>query len=132
MSTLPKPQYTIWQALAAAIALAQRAIEEVRALARQPGPPGPPGRIEDVKEVVEDGGRILVRTYICGEQTLEFRHVLATMIYRDIYREGVTYERGDVVTWAGAMWHCNEETTEKPGDGSKAWTLAVKKGRDKG
>ena len=44
--------------------------------------------------------------------------------------DGKTYERGDGVTWAGSEWHCNEPTTTKPGDGSKAWTLKVKRGRD--
>ena len=35
-----------------------------------------------------------------------------------------------LVTWAGSAWHCNETTTTKPGDGAKAWTLMVKRGRD--
>ena len=51
-------------------------------------------------------------------------------IYRGVWVEGQTYERGDGVTWAGSMWHCNEPTTTKPGDGTKAWTLTVKRGRD--
>jgi len=34
------------------------------------------------------------------------------------------------VTWAGAVWHCNEPTTDRPGNGSPAWRLAVKAGRD--
>jgi hypothetical protein len=38
--------------------------------------------------------------------------------------------RGDVVTFGGSMWHCNAATEEKPGDGSAAWTLAAKRGRD--
>jgi hypothetical protein len=28
------------------------------------------------------------------------------------------------------MWHANKTTTEKPGEGSKDWTLCVKKGSD--
>jgi len=51
-------------------------------------------------------------------------------IYRGVYQDGKTYERGDGVTWAGSAWHCNEPTTTKPGDGSRAWTLRVKRGRD--
>jgi hypothetical protein len=34
------------------------------------------------------------------------------------------------VTWAGSEWHCHTTTTTKPGEGSKAWTLKVKRGRD--
>lgn len=52
-------------------------------------------------------------------------------IYRDVFKAGKEYEPGDTVTWAGSLWHCNEKTTDKPGEpGTKGWTLAVKKGRD--
>lgn len=52
-------------------------------------------------------------------------------IYRDVFKAGTEYQTGDTVTWGGSMWHCNEPTTDKPGEtGSKGWTLAVKKGRD--
>jgi len=52
------------------------------------------------------------------------------LIYRGVFNPG-SYEPGDVVTWAGSAWHCEEATSEKPGEiGSKAWTLAIKRGRD--
>lgn len=52
-------------------------------------------------------------------------------IYRDVFKAGTEYQPGDTVTWGGSMWHCNESTSDKPGEaGSKGWTLAVKKGRD--
>ncbi|MNL68407.1 hypothetical protein D3C87_1931240 [compost metagenome] len=39
-----------------------------------------------------------------------------------------------MVTFGGSLWHFNgaEDGGEasKPGDGSKAWTLAAKRGRD--
>jgi integrin beta 3 len=105
-----------------------------------PGLPGEPGR--DGKDGVDgfaldrldaealDGGRTLVVTLHHGEsvQRLELR--LATMIYRGVFRDGETYQLGDTVTWAGSLWHCNAPTGAKPGDGSKDWTLTVKKGRD--
>jgi hypothetical protein len=50
--------------------------------------------------------------------------------YCGVFVEGHAYDRGQLVTWAGAGWHCNEPTTTKPGEGSKAWTLMVKKGKD--
>lgn len=55
---------------------------------------------------------------------------LPAMIYRGIFSEGQEYARGDTVTWAGSLWHCNEPTQEKPIDGSKFWQLAAKRGRD--
>ena len=51
-------------------------------------------------------------------------------LYRGVFVEGKAYEHGDCVTWGGSMWHANEATTSKPGDGSKAWTLTVKRGQD--
>lgn len=50
-------------------------------------------------------------------------------IQRGVYVEGKEYEPGDVSTYGGAQWHCNEPTKTKPGE-SKAWTLIVKRGRD--
>jgi hypothetical protein len=66
-----------------------------------PGPPGPPGR---------DG--------------------VPGLEYRGVFVDGASYAAGDLVTWAGSAWHCNDATTTKPGDGAKAWTLMVKRGRD--
>jgi hypothetical protein len=54
----------------------------------------------------------------------------AVDLYRGVWAEGRTYEPGDSVTWAGSEWHCLATTTTKPGEGSKAWTLKVKRGRD--
>lgn len=69
-----------------------------------PGDPGPPGK---------DGAD--------GK---------AGLTYQGVFVDGKSYELGDVTTWAGSTWHCNEATESKPGDGSKAWTLMVKRGRD--
>ena len=55
---------------------------------------------------------------------------LPAMLYRGVFREGDGYEQGDTVTWGGSLWFCNERTKEKPLDGSKAWQLAAKRGRD--
>lgn len=51
-----------------------------------------------------------------------------TAIYRGVFKDGEQYERGDMATWAGSLWHCDEPTKDKPG--TDAWTLAAKKGRD--
>lgn len=58
----------------------------------------------------------------------EFR--LPALIYRGIYQDGTDYSRGDTVTWAGSVWHCQSEITKaKPGEGSADWRLMVKQGR---
>lgn len=53
------------------------------------------------------------------------------MIYQGIFKSGQEYLPGDTVTWGGSLWHCDEQTQDKPGEtGSKGWTLAAKRGRD--
>lgn len=52
------------------------------------------------------------------------------LIYREIFRDGTEYEKGDVVTFGGCAWHCNTDKTKaKPGNGSADWKLMVKEGR---
>lgn len=50
-------------------------------------------------------------------------------IYREVYRSGQTYKRGEIATWDGSMWLAQVETMAKPGEGAD-WTLVVKRGRD--
>lgn len=60
--------------------------------------------------------------------TKQFR--IPVMIYRQIYRDGGEYERGDTVTWNGNLWICEVDATKaKPGT-SEDWRLAVRSGRD--
>lgn len=57
---------------------------------------------------------------------------LPTMIYRGVFCEEFTYEKGDCVTSGGSMWVCKSDQTQcKPGaEGNKDWQLSVKRGRD--
>lgn len=56
---------------------------------------------------------------------------LPVMIYRGVFKSGSEYLPGDTITWGGSLWHCDEPSTDKPGEiGSKGWTLATKRGRD--
>ncbi|EGK7040806.1 phage gp6-like head-tail connector protein, partial [Salmonella enterica subsp. enterica serovar Senftenberg] len=49
------------------------------------------------------------------------------MIYQGVFKSGQEYLPGDTVTWGGSLWHCDEQTQDKPGEnGSKGWTLAAK------
>lgn len=98
-----------------------------------PGPPGADGRdglgFEDLA-VEFDGVRTLALTFTRGSERKVFPLAIPFLRHAGVYREGAAYEPGDVVTWAGSMWHCFEATTTKPGDGAKAWQLIVKRGRD--
>lgn len=56
---------------------------------------------------------------------------IPAMVYRGVFKSGYEYLPGDTVTWGGSLWHCDEQTQDKPGEtGSKGWTLAAKRGRD--
>ena len=55
---------------------------------------------------------------------------LAGLSYEGVYQEGKAYEPGQLATWGGSAWHCNEPTTSKPGEAAQAWTLMIKRGRD--
>jgi len=80
-------------------------------------------------EMAADGRTILLK--FAGNETVETHELpLPVVIYRGVFKDGQAYAEGDEVTWAGSAWHCNAATTDKPGEGSKAWTLKVKKGRD--
>jgi hypothetical protein len=87
--------------------------ERLAVLETRPPTPGPPGQDGAPGPPGHDGAD--------GKPGLE---------WCGVFVDGQSYDRGQLVTWAGAAWHCNELTTTKPGEGSKAWTLMVKRGRD--
>jgi hypothetical protein len=56
------------------------------------------------------------------------KFTMPATVYKGVWRPGDA-EQGDLYTFGGSLWHCNEATEDKPGD-SKAWTLAAKRGKD--
>ncbi|WP_233446068.1 hypothetical protein [Klebsiella variicola] len=82
-------------------------------------------------EQSDDLRTISVKAYSAAGKVNKKSFVMPVMIYREVYVSEKTYEPGDCVTWAGSLWHCNEQTQDKPGEPlSKGWKLAVKRGRD--
>lgn len=124
---MTNPKYTLWEAVNAALAVGTKALKEVRELARVPGPPGDDGLGFEDMNFEQRGERNFVLKFARGGQVREFPFCVPSVIYRGVWREG-QFQRGDMVTWGGSLWHCDKETGEKPGSGD--WTLAVKKGRD--
>lgn len=97
----------------------------------QDGKNGADGMGWDDLIVKHDGERSFTMQLVNGDRVKDAgTFTVPVDIYRGVYSEGKTYDRGDGVTWGGSEWHCNEQTTAKPGEGSKAWTLKVKRGRD--
>ena len=83
---------------------------------------------EDLDACVLDDDRTIELSFRRGDEEKAFTFKWPTCIYRNVFREGEQYERGDMVTWAGSLWHCDTPTKDKPG--TESWTLAAKKGRD--
>jgi hypothetical protein len=94
------------------------------------GKDGADGLGFDDLDVEFDGDRTVLLKFSKGDRHKSWPIVLPFQRQKGVFAEGSTYVPGDLVTWGGSQWHCDSETTTKPGDGSKAWTLVVKRGRD--
>jgi hypothetical protein len=51
------------------------------------------------------------------------------LVFKGQWNENAHYRRGNFVSMGGQIYHCNADTTSRPGTDS-AWTLAVRSGRD--
>lgn len=93
-------------------------------------------------EVVLNGIREVFVTQI-DDRAFQVKHALTNgdrvvhdfsvpvLIYRDIYRAGEVYAKGDVVTWDGSAWYCVANLTKSgPAAIPSDWKLIVKRGRD--
>lgn len=137
MSSLPTPRYSIWQAVSAALAVGLRAIEEVRALSREPGPQGERGErgadglgFDDLEQFEDEFtyGINLRR----GDQVKELRWQKATLAdaYKGIWNASSEYKRGNVVTCGGSSFLALRDGPSKPETADCGWILWVKRGRD--
>jgi hypothetical protein len=76
-------------------------------------------------EESERGARYIVRT------TAGTVLKVPTPSYRQIYKAGEKYLRGDMVTFGGSVWAATKDNPQgKPGEPGSDWVLAVKHGRD--
>ena len=98
-----------------------------------PGRDGTDGRdgadglgFEDMTFDTDDHGRVIAK-FQRGDVIKSAR--LPGIVDRGPFKAGEAYEKGDAVSYGGSLWIAQEPTCDKP-DGSKAWRLAVKKGRD--
>jgi hypothetical protein len=90
------------------------------------GKDGADGLKADDIEIVQDCRTMTVKARATGR-------VLGTIalpipVYRGVFKEGTAYDAGDMVTHGGSLWHANETTKAKPGEGP--YTLCAKRGRD--
>lgn len=94
-----------------------------------PGAPGKDGLGFDDMTVTHDGHRRFTLALERGAERREFGFSLPVVLDCGVYKEGVSYDAGDGVTWGGSYWIARQTTAQKPGDGDE-WRLSVKRGRD--
>lgn len=84
--------------------------------------------------VEHDGERTFSIRFVRGDRVKDCgSFVVPAVIYRGVWQDGQTYEKGDAVTFGGSQWIAKDTTTDKPDEhvgAGRAWQLAVKKGRD--
>lgn len=94
------------------------------------GAPGKDGQdgigFEDMTFETDEHGRVIAK-FQRGDVIKSVR--LPGLVDRGPFKSGEGYQKGDAVSYGGSLWIAQEPTEDKP-DGSKAWRLAVKKGRD--
>lgn len=93
------------------------------------GKDGDPGLGFDDLDIELVGARTLSFVWTRGEQRKEREFVIPWILDSGVYSEGEEYQKGDGVTFGGALWVAQKDTTAKPGS-DDTWRLAVKKGRD--
>lgn len=80
--------------------------------------------------IEHDGARTFSFKMVRGSQEKNFSFKVPVMLYRGIFDETLSYDRGDVATWGGSSWIALKDLPQgKPGN-TRDWQLIVKKGRD--
>lgn len=92
------------------------------------GQDGAPGFGLDDFDCVPVDERTIKMEFVRGETKHSYELQFPVVVYRGVFKDGDPYERGDMVTWGGSLWHCDAPTKDKPG--TDGWTLAAKRGRD--
>ena len=84
---------------------------------------------DDLTVVQLDEKRLQI-VFTKGERKKEFVVDMPILVDKGVYKQGVTYTKGDGVTYAGSFWIAQTKSpNQKPGTGDE-WRLAVKRGRD--
>ena len=70
-------------------------------------------------------------TLLSDGKLISNEFTMPVMLYKNVYKPETQYRKGDMVTCSGSLWHCDEDTNDRPGGkDSKGWTLCAKKGAD--
>jgi hypothetical protein len=82
----------------------------------------------EFKQDTSDERRFTVNVRLSDGETKETHFRIPVLAFRDVFKEGTVYERGDVVRWDHSSWHCSAEKTKGTPGISPDWKLLVKRG----
>lgn len=93
------------------------------------GKPGETFTLDDF-DIEQKGDRTLEFKFLRGDTMHTFELEFPVPVFREAYKEGRSYARGDMVVWGGSLWHANKATNAKPDTPDSGWMIAARKGRD--
>lgn len=86
------------------------------------------GLAEIASEATEDYRTLAVGFKTTSGKVVVIERELPVMVFKDTYRAGESYKRGDVVAWDGCSWVASQDDpASQPGIG-KQWRLVAKRG----
>jgi hypothetical protein len=107
----------------------QRQFDALRPLIK--GEPGDPGAgIESMDMDLGADGRTLTFRFVGANFEKKVEVVAPWQIYQGVYKSGIAYKQGDVVSYAGSMFVAKTDTSGKPETEDGGWQMCVKRGKD--
>lgn len=81
-------------------------------------------------DIEQTDERTLEFKFLRGDTMHTFELEFPVPIFREAWKEGRTYAKGDMVVWGGSLWATTKETDAKPDTEGSGWMIAARKGRD--
>jgi hypothetical protein len=81
-------------------------------------------------DIEQTDERTLEFKFLRGDTMHTFELEFPVPIFREAYKEGREYRKGDMVVWGGSLWATTKDTTAKPDTPDSGWMIAARKGRD--
>lgn len=86
---------------------------------------------DDMQVSISEDQRTLSIVAERGENRKSWNLPLSHVLDRGVYKEGVEYQKGDAVSYAGSLWIAQQDSKDdKPDSGTGSFRLSVKRGRD--
>lgn len=81
-------------------------------------------------DIEQTDERTLEFKFLRGDTMHTFELEFPVPIFREAFKEGREYRKGDMVVWGGSLWAATKDTSAKPDGPDSGWMIAARKGRD--